>query len=95
MNITMTTSAKTDEQGRELLKGWEFRFAKREPHNKWHAQQKSPSRSRSRNSKCGSATAAASVAARAGISASSRCAASVSAVWALKGEIPGVVKASW
>ena len=81
MNITMTTSAKNDEEGRELLKGLGFPFAKREPHNKWHAQQKSPSRSRSRNSRCGSATAAAAAAARAGISASSRCAESVSAAW--------------
>src|SRR5207249_9088747 len=64
MNITMTTSAKNDEQGRELLKGLGFRSAKNGWRNKWHAQQKSLSRSRSRNSRCGSATAAAAAAAR-------------------------------
>jgi len=93
MNITLTTTAKNDEQGRELLKGWEFRFAKRGCTINGTHSKGSPSRSeteiqvrvRNRCRCCGRAR---------GTSASFRCAESVFAYGVLKGEIPRR-EASW
>ena len=42
MNITLTTSAKNDEEGRNSSRVSDFPCAKKEQHNKWHAPLKSP-----------------------------------------------------
>jgi len=75
MNITMTTSAKNDEQGRELLKGLGFPVSRKRGGaiNGTHSKDRQVS-SETEVQGAVYATAAAAAAARADISASSRCA---------------------
>ena len=92
MNITITTTARNDEEGRELLKllGVPFRAQARhkEKERAWLVPVNSQRNARSRSSRSACATAAGSADARAGFFASSRCAASVSAASRSRAKFP-------
>ena len=96
MNITLTTTARNDEEGRELLKliGVPLRSRRKE---KLMARTSSICEvaQEAEVQDIASGTAAGFAGGRAAFCASSRCAASVSAASRCEGEIPGVVKASW
>ena len=88
MNVTITTSARNDEEGRELLKllGVPFRNQQERENGARFPDSQRWGASRSTRSAC--ATAAAFAAARAATCASSRCAASVSAASPSKVKFP-------
>ncbi len=94
MNITLTTTARNDEEGRELLKllgvplRARRRYRKELEEKRWREIHNLPRCARSRSSRFACATAAACAAARAATCANFKCAASVSADTPCAGKFP-------
>src|SRR5690606_10553395 len=78
MNVTIVTTARTDEEGRALLKYLGMPFPPEQGERSWRKSRRWWQRPASRSSRSGSTTAARSAGGRVPSSGSSRCAGSAS-----------------
>ena len=81
MNVSVVTTARTDQEARKLLQLIGMPFRTQEQREAWPLQQRSRKNTRLRNTRSVCATAAICAAARGRTCASSRCAGSASASW--------------
>ena len=97
MDITIVTTAETDEHGRALLRALGFPFRRDGPGVNRMAKKALDQQAagEGRSSRCARTRAAGVVAARARCTATSGCAGSACGTMAHAGEVPGVTKSSW
>ena len=93
MTVCINTTAKTDAEGRALLRPWACRFGSRS--RLWRKRVYGSRRNAPRSFRFGGTIGARCAAGRARSIAASKCVGSACATWRAKGEIPGLTKASW